>query len=408
MLLFSAMDPLYKLALSAHASSFESDGQVQASSDGQCGYTPAQIRQRYGSGSSNLKVEADGHKIPIHLAAVPGGRRFPLLKAMLTTACERNCFYCPFRAGRNYKRVSFQAGELAHTFHAAHKKGLVDGLFLSTGIFAGGTQTQDRLIETAELLRQKLAYRGYLHLKIMPGAEYDQVYRAMQLADRVSTNLEAPNPSRLASLAPQKEFDQELLQPLKWIEKIRRTEPPHLGWRGRWPSSTTQFVVGAAGEKDLELLATVAALNRDVGIKRAYFEAFNPIPGTPFENYPQEDPTRQHRLYQASFLLRDYGYNLEELPFNASGELPLHKDPKSILADHLYVESPVEMNNAARDVLLRIPGIGPRSASAVLHARRKTNLSDIGQLRRLGVLAERAAPYITLAGQRPARQLKLF
>lgn len=242
----------------------------------------------------------------------------------------------------------------------------------------------------------------------MPGAEYDQVYRAMQLADRVSTNLEAPNPSRLASLAPQKEFDQELLQPLKWIEKIRRTEPPHLGWQGRWPSSTTQFVVGAAGEKDLELLATVAALNRDVGIKRAYFEAFNPIPGTPFENYPQEDPTRQHRLYQASFLLRDYGYDLEELPFNASGELPLHKDPKSILADHLYVESPVEINDAAREVLLRIPGIGPRSASAVLHARRKTNLSDIGQLRRLGILAERAAPYITLAGQRPARQLKLF
>ena len=167
-------------------------------------------------------------------------------------------------------------------------------------------------------------------------------------------------------------------------------------------------MVGAAGETDLELLVTVAALNRDVGIKRAYFEAFNPVPGTPFENYPQEDPTRQHRLYQASFLLRDYGYDLEELPFNASGELPLHKDPKSILADHLYVESPVEINNAAREVLLRIPGIGPRSASAVLHARRKIHLYDIGQLRRLGVLAERAAPYITLAGQRPARQMKLF
>ncbi len=402
------MDPLHKLALSAHASSFESDGHVQVSSGGHCGYTPAQIRQRYGSSSSNLKVEADGHEIPIHLAAVPGGRRFPLLKAMLTTACERNCLYCPFRAGRNYKRVSFKADELARTFHAAHEKGLVDGLFLSTGIFAGGTQTQDKLIDTAEILRIKLHYSGYLHLKIMPGSEYDQVYHAMQLADRVSTNLEAPNPSRLTSLAPQKDFDRELLQPLKWIERIRRTEPPHLGWRGRWPSSTTQFVVGAAGETDLELLATVAALNRDVGIKRAYFEAFNPIPGTPFENYPRENPTRQHRLYQASFLLRDYGYELEELPFNTSGELPIHKDPKSILADHLYVESPVEVNSAAREVLLRIPGIGPRSAAAVLHARRWLNLSDMGQLRRLGVLADRAAPYITLAGRRPARQLKLF
>ncbi len=402
------MDPLHKLALSAHASSFESDGHIQSSSDGQCGYTPAQIRQKYGRASSNLKVEADGHKIPIHLAAVPGGRRFPLLKAMLTTACERNCFYCPFRAGRNYKRVSFQADELARTFYAAHEKGLVDGLFLSTGIFAGGTRSQDKLIDTAEILRLKLHYSGYLHLKIMPGAEYDQVYRAMQLADRVSTNLEAPNPARLTSLAPQKEFDRELLQPLEWIERIRTTEPPHLGWRGRWPSSTTQFVVGAAGETDLELLATVAALNREVGIKRAYFEAFNPIPGTPFENYPKENPTRQHRLYQASFLLRDYEYDLEELPFTTSGELPLHKDPKSLLADHLYVESPVEINYAAREVLLRIPGIGLRSASAVLHARRRKNLSDIGQLRRLGVIAERAAPYITLAGQRPARQLDLF
>ncbi|HEX6305456.1 MAG TPA: radical SAM protein, partial [Anaerolineales bacterium] len=138
----------------------------------------------------------------IYNAALPGGKRVPLLKTLLTSACERNCYYCPFRAGRDYRRTTMKPDEMAQTFTNLHPRGVVEGMFLSSGIVAGGIHTQDKLLATAEILRQKYNYRGYLHLKIMPGAERAQVERAMQLADRVSVNLEAPNTHRLLKLAP--------------------------------------------------------------------------------------------------------------------------------------------------------------------------------------------------------------
>jgi len=167
-----------------------------------------------------------------------------------------------------------------------HRAGVAQGIFLSSGIAGKGVRTQDRLIDAAEILRNKLGYRGYLHLKIMPGAERAQVERSMQLADRVSVNLEAPNQTRLSLLAPHKEFAEELIQPLRWIEEIRRTQPAHRAWDGRWPSSTTQFVVGAADESDLELLATTEHLYNQLHLRRTYFMAFNPVPDTPLENLP--------------------------------------------------------------------------------------------------------------------------
>ncbi len=192
---------------------------------------------------------------------------------------------------------------------------MAEGVFLSSGIAGGGVRTQDKLLATAEILRKKYQYRGYLHLKIMPGAEKDQVYRAMQLADRVSVNLEAPSTERLAKLAPHKNFFEELLQPLKWVEEIRRTVPAYKFWNGRWPSTVTQFVAGGSDESDLELLTITNWLNKNVRLKRAYFSAFLPIRDTPLENKAAVDPMREHRLYQASFLLRDYGFDLEDLPF---------------------------------------------------------------------------------------------
>jgi predicted DNA-binding helix-hairpin-helix protein len=343
------------------------------------------------------------------MAVGPGGRRFPLVKALLTTACERDCYYCAFRAGRDEHRVTFRPDEFARTFDAVHRAGAADGLFLSTGVVAGGANTQNRLLDTAEILRTRLGYRGYLHLKIMPGAEWGQVFRAMQLADRVSINLEAPGPARLLRLAPHKRFTEELLAPLRWAETIRRDHPAHLGWRGRWPSSTTQFVVGAAGEADVEILTTVGRLNRTTGLARAYFEAFHPVAGTPLENLRAEDPLRQHRLYQASFLLRDYGFDVEELPFGADGRLPLDTDPKDAFARNAFSQQPVDIHRADRETLLRVPGIGPRGATAILNARRQRRLRGLDDLRRLGVLADRAAPYITLDGRpRPRpRQLTL-
>jgi len=353
---------------------------------------------------------AERHPKDLNLshAVLPNGKRIVLLKTLLTSACERNCYYCPFRAGRDFRRETFKPEELARAFISLHQAGIAQGIFLSSGIAGKGVRTQDRLIDTAEILRHKLGYRGYLHLKIMPGAERDQVERSMQLADRVSVNLEAPNQVRLDHLAPRKQFVEELVQPLKWIDEIRRTQPGWRGWNGHWPSSTTQFVVGGAGESDLELLSTTEHLYRQLHLRRTYFMAFHPVPDTPLENHPAESPVRENRLYQASFLLRDYGFSMEELPLDAQGNLPLHTDPKTAWAQSILAEQPLEINGAGRQELLRIPGIGPKGAQAILDSRRQGRLRSLSDLGKLGIDTARTAPFILLDGRRPARQLSFY
>ena len=157
----------------------------------------------------------------VHPAQLPNGKTIKLLKTLLTSACERDCFYCPFRAGRDFRRATFKPEEFASVFMELHRRGIAEGTFLSSGITGGGMRTQDKLLDTAEILRRKLNFQGYIHLKIMPGAERAQVEHAMQLADRVSVNLEAPNTNRLAALAPHKQFLEELLQPLKGHEDLQ-------------------------------------------------------------------------------------------------------------------------------------------------------------------------------------------
>lgn len=341
--------------------------------------------------------------------AVAGSQRIPLLKTLLTSACERNCNYCPFRAGRSYRRATFSPDEMATTFTQLHDAGLVDGLFLSSGIVGGGMRTQDKIIATAEILRETYQFRGYMHLKIMPGAERDQVERTMELADRVSVNLEGPNGHRLEQLAPRKTFYDELVRPLQWVEEIRRTQPARKAWNGRWPSSTTQFVVGGVGESDLELLSAAEYLYHDAGLTRTYFSAFRPIIDTPFENKSAENPVREHRLYQASFLLRDYEFDLEDLPFSGkAGNLPLTTDPKQAWAEVHLRDAPIELNRASREELLRVPAIGPKSADRILRERRRGTLRTLTDLKKLGIQATRAAPYVLLDGCRPAQQLKLW
>lgn len=347
----------------------------------------------------------------IHHACTPRGH-VTLLKGMVSNTCERNCLYCGVRAGRDFRRATFSPDELALTFDRLYHAGLAQGLFLSSGILGGALRTQDQIIAVGEILRQKYLFTGYLHLKIMPGADAEQIRRTMELADRVSINLEAPNGDRLAHLAPRKAFLEELVGPLRQVETIRQ----ELGGRpGPWgnvrrsgPSLTTQFVVGPAGESDRELLRTTVYLMRTAGLARAYFSAFSPIPDTPLEDHPPESPERERRLYQASFLLRDYGFSVDDLAFDGQERLPLEADPKLTWARRHLAEAPLEINTASRRSLLRIPGIGPRLVERLLEARQKGRLRDLADLRKLGVPAEKAAPFVLLDGRRPARQLRLF
>jgi len=373
----------------------------------QMSFEPAEDRNL--SGKPYLdKTDNCPDAVFVHPAILPNGQKIKLLKTLLTSACERDCYYCSFRAGRDCRRATFQPEEFARLFTMLTKKGIAEGIFLSSGITGGGIRTQDKLIDTAEILRYKLGFRGYIHLKIMPGAERPQVERAMQLANRVSINLEAPNSESLARLAPNKLFLKELFQPLKWMDEIRHTQPSYLGWQGRWPSSVTQFVAGGAGESDLELLYATQYLYHNLGLKRVYYSRFNPIPDTPLENQNPTLPIREARLYQASFLLRDYGFNLEELPFESGGLLPILIDPKLAWAQQNLSERPIEINSAERHMLLRIPGIGPKSADIILKSRRQGKINDMTNLRKMGINAEKAAPFLLFDGGRPPYQPVLF
>jgi predicted DNA-binding helix-hairpin-helix protein len=341
-------------------------------------------------------------------AMLPNGKRIRLLKSLLTSVCERDCYYCPFRQGRDFRRATFKPEEFAKVFMYMHRAGMVEGIFLSSGVINGGVFTQDKILDTAEILRNKHQYQGYLHLKVMPGVQQAQVEQAMLLADRVSVNLEAPNTKRLRQLAPHKEFSEELLQPLRWADHIRRDKSPHKAWKGSWPSTVTQFVVGGADESDLELLSTTEKLHRQMGLARAYFSGFNPIPDTPLEDKAPTPLIRQNRLYQASFLIRDYGFNLEEMPFEGGGNLPLEQDPKLAWAKINLRGQPIEVNSAPRQQLLRVPGIGPKGVEAIIQARRQLKLRDLSQLTKLGIVSRKAAPYILMDGVQPAHQLSLF
>jgi predicted DNA-binding helix-hairpin-helix protein len=334
--------------------------------------------------------------------STPQGKK-PILKGMMTTACEKNCYYCPFRAGRSQtQRITFTPDEMAGSFDTLQRAGLVDGMFLSSGIIKGGATAQDKIIDTAEIMRKKYSYRGYIHLKIMPGAEYDQIRRAMQLADRVSINLEGATPQRLAALAPKKDYWQEIFTRVQWISQLRTAEQLRA-------SIVTQFVVGAVGDTDLELLQVSELLYNQYQLRRAYYSAFHPVEHTPLENVSPVSAQRAFRLYQASFLLRDYGWNVEDLPFGQDTNLPLGIDPKLAWADENLRAAPVEINRAERADLLRVPGIGPKTADAIVQTRSRRRIRELSHLTSLGLRdAKRAAEYILLDGHAPARQIPLF
>lgn len=381
-----APDAFQKLTRMGDATLFEPAGDV-----------PEREKGRY---QSTSLAECITH------VSTPTGQK-PVLKTMVTTACEKNCYYCPFRAGRGKtERVTFKPDELAHLFDGMQRAGAVDGIFLSSGIIKGGVTTQDKIIDTIEIVRRKYDYRGYVHLKIMPGSEYAQLERAMTLADRVSINLEGPTQERLNALAPKKDFAGELLNRLAWAHDIREK----LRREGRKAASiVTQFVVGAVGDTDLELLTLTERLHRQLGLARAYYSAFHPVAHTPFENLTPVLPLREHRLYQASFLLRDYGWDSEDLSFVDDGNLRLDVDPKRAWADAHLRDNPVDLRTADRTQLLRVPGIGLKGADAILRARAQGNIAALTDLRKIGIAApENAAPYVLIDGKRPPLQMQLL
>jgi len=338
----------------------------------------------------------------IYPAVRPDGRKIALLKVLFTNACDNDCAYCVNRRDRNTRRVGFRAPELARLFERLQRRGLVQGLFLSSGICNSPDRMMERMIITTEIIRFKHRFRGYVHLKILPGASFSIVERAVQLADRVSINLEAPNASRLSRITTKKDIEHDILTRMKWADKCIQEKT------GSRTTQTTQFVVGASEESDHEILETAVGLYQEMHLKRAYFSAFQPVPDTPLEHHAATPPLREHRLYQADFLLRQYDFRFGELVFDGNGNLPSYADPKSAWAHRHPELFPVEVNQASREELLRVPGIGPISADRIVSLRTKGSFRSLRDLRGLRVVTSRVAPFILLNGKRPPVQLPLW
>lgn len=350
-----------------------------------CGYNGRQTGYRAGSATSHF----------IHRAALPGGGSVCLFKVLLTNVCTNDCAYCANRIGRDKPRTSLQPEELARLFMELHNKRLVQGLFLSSGIATNASRTMESMIKTVEILRYRYRYEGYVHLKILPGASFDCVEAGCKLATRVSVNMEAPTAHHLAKLSSRKNIYQGILEPMRWVKQLKANNELLV------PSGqTTQFVVGAAGETDRDILHTTEALYREIGLKRVYFSAFRPISGSPLEELRPAPPVREHRLYQVDWLLRVYGFSAAEveMALGQGGNLSFAKDPKLVIARKQPWLFPLDVNRASYDELLRVPGIGPVSARRMIEARRDHSISSLGQLRKMRVATKRALPFIWFQG----------
>lgn len=327
----------------------------------------------------------------IYPTSLPDGKITFLLKILLSNECENDCKYCINRCGRDFQRINFEPEELVKLFIELYYKRLVHGLFLSSGVAWGVNQTMEKMIKVVEILRKKYQFKEYIHLKILPKADFSYVQRATQLANRVSLNLESPTQKGLSKIS-NKNIKDDIYQRMKWIDKIISTENLRV-------SQTTQFVVGASDESDYELLNTTNWLYKNLNLARTYFSAFQPVENTPLEIHPPTPLLREHRLYQADFLLKCYRFKFEELKFDAKGNLPLNLDPKMVFALSNMEKFPLEINKASKEELLRVPGIGPISAARIIKSKNKFH--NLNELKRVGVVVKRAAQFILIDGKLP-------
>jgi predicted DNA-binding helix-hairpin-helix protein len=338
---------------------------------------------------------------------VAGKGKLSLMRILMTNACSFNCHYCPMRRDRAMPRTLLKPEELVKIFLDAFHRGWCSGLFITTGIPGRPVKVMDDLIQVMELLREKHRFTGYVHVKMVPGGQAAQIERLTALASRVSLNLEAPCGSSLAQIAPEKSLDTSLAS----LEQARRLVSRERGERrdgktgdplhpGGASGMTMQFVVGATPDSDRTLLGKVTELYARGGIHHAHFSAFRPIRDTPLENAPETPVLRENRLYQADYLVRQYGFGADEVVFDEHGNLPLGNDPKTSWALAHPERFPVEVKTAAYDDLVRVPGIGPGTAKRIVAERATTVLRGLADLRKLAAVTTRAAGFLTLGGRR--------
>ncbi len=332
------------------------------------------------------------------------GRCISLLKVLFTNSCIYNCKYCVNRCSNDTPRAAFTPRELAELTIAFYRRNYIEGLFLSSGILRSPDYTCEQLIETLRLLRQEYHFGGYIHVKAIPGADSALITRLGLLADRMSVNIELPSESGLQKLAPNK-TKSSILKPMGLISGRIAENKRDLALYKHAPAfapagQSTQMIIGATPDSDLQILRLTEGLYKKYKLKRVFFSAYVPVSDSALLPPMGTKPPllREHRLYQADWLLRFYGFSASEILDDASPSFDPLLDPKCCWAIRHMELFPIDVNRAEYALLLRVPGIGVKSAKRIITARRESSLSFEG-LKRLGVVLKRAQYFITCSGK---------
>ena len=337
--------------------------------------------------SKERRPYSDPKKNPlpgVYKASMPNGKTISLLRVMFTDFCKMDCHFCPNSHWVPRKRFAFKRDELARTFMELHQRHTVDGLFLSSGVAGTGSKTTAKLIDVVQIIRERYGFKGYIHMKVMPGTERQYVEAAHKLGTRLSVNIETPTAGRMRTLSKMKDLERDILAPMEWINDLNREKT------GGAVGQATQFVVGAANETDRELFHRVDQLYGEWNLKRAYYSNFQPVPYTPLEEHPATSMTRSHRLYQMDWLKRIYKFSNEEieLAFDEAGHLSMDQDPKTVIAMENLDAFPIDINHSTKEQLLRAPGVGPTAVDRILRQRGQHSIDSWRDLRLMGVIQE--------------------
>lgn len=332
----------------------------------------------------------------IYPVVLPTGHTTYLFKTLLSNECTNNCKYCPLRSHSNARRCSLSPQELAKSFLSYYNAGKVNGLFLSSAVMANPDSAMEQINRSARLLR-KMRFRGYIHLKIIPGASEEAIRECLSLASAVSLNIETAGENNFQHLCTTKNYTRDIIEPLKLISRLTSK-----GERYDRVKQTTQFVVGASNETDKEIIDYSWGLYKRLKLSRIYFSAYqrgagvSDLPGETSKVSNDDLLTREHRLYQVDWLIRKYGFEASEIPLDSQGNLPLEIDPKEMWAKNHPDFFPVNINKDDKYKLLRVPGLGATFVSRILAFRKSgTKIKSLGDLGKQGKLFNKAQQFVT-------------
>ena len=329
----------------------------------------------------------------IYPVTLPNGGQSVLFKTLVSNVCCNDCTYCPLREERDIRRCTLSCEETARVFLDYLNQRKVFGLFLSSGVIGSPDATMDRLNTTARVLRTRHGFKGYIHLKIIPGASDAAIEEALSFASAVSLNIETPGQNHLARLSRRKDYVRDIIEPMKRISRLTAR-----GSRFEKVKQTTQFIVGPAGESDAEIVKYMGGLYDRLQMHRVYFSAYQSDVGrVSLDSPPQMSDDafmREHRLYQVDFLMRKYGFKDADIVFDDRGRLSLEIDPKEAWALNHPECFPLNVNRASRAELLRVPGLGPVTANRILHLRRSWRIRRLEDIGRVGTRLRKAGQYV--------------